>query len=71
MRNIEVAKAWSEGRKGKSGSMSTDGINIWSYAMLIGEVVSGERVAYRRSRSITTTKHINLTARYAHKVTDR
>lgn len=71
MHNIEVAKAWSEGRKAKSSNMSTDGTNIWSYSMLIGETINGERVAYRRSRSGTTTKHINLTARYAHKVTDR
>lgn len=70
MQNIEVAKAWSAGRKGKSGTMSTDGINIWSYAMLIGGVVNGERVVYRRSRSVTTTKHVNLAARYADKVID-
>lgn len=36
MHNIEVAKAWSEGRKAKSSNMSTDGTNIWSYSMLIG-----------------------------------
>jgi hypothetical protein len=48
--------------------MSTDGQNIWSYSMLIGETVDGERVVYRRARSATTTKHINLAARWADKV---
>jgi hypothetical protein len=48
--------------------MSTDGWDIWSYAMLIGETVDGERVVYRRARSQTTTKHINLAARWADKV---
>lgn len=68
MTNIQVAKFWSEGRAAASGNMSTDGRSIWSYAMLIGEVVNGERVIYRRRRSVTTTKHINLAARYADKV---
>lgn len=68
MNNIAVANLWSKGLAGRSGNMSTDGISIWSYAMLIGEVVNGERVVYRRSRSVTTTKHINLAARYADKV---
>ena len=70
MNNIEVANLWSKGRAGRSGTMSTDGVSIWSYGMLIGEVVNGERVVYRRSRSVTTTKHINLAARYADKVID-
>ena len=68
MNNLEVAKFWSEGRAGRSGNMSTDGKDIWSYSMLIGETVNGERIVYRRRRSVTTTKHINLAARYADKV---
>ncbi len=68
MTNLEVAKSWSQGRAAASGNMSTDGQNIWSYAMLIGETVNGERVVYRRARSQTTTKHINLAARWADKV---
>jgi hypothetical protein len=71
MKNIDVAKAWSEGRKAESGNMSTDGISIWSYAMLIGEVVNGKRTVYRRSRSVTTSRHINLTARYADEVINK
>ncbi len=68
MRNAQVAQYWSQGRAAASGNMSTDGISIWSYAMLIGEVINGERVVYRRSRSVTTSKHINLAARVADKV---
>lgn len=70
-KNTEVAKAWSEGRKAESGNMSTDGSRIWSYAMLIGEVVNGKRTVYRRSRSVTTSQHINLTARYADEVINK
>lgn len=68
MKNREVAKLWSQGIAAASGNMSTDGWDIWSYAMLIGETVDGERVVYRRARSATTTKHINLAARWADKV---
>jgi len=68
MKNREVAKLWSQGRAAASGNMSTDGGDIWSYAMLIGETINGERVVYRRARSATTTKHINLAARWADKV---
>jgi len=68
MTNREVAKLWSQGVAAASGNMSTDGRGIWSYAMLIGETVDGERVVYRRARSQTTTKHINLAARWADKV---
>ena len=68
MTNREVAKSWSQGIAAASGNMSTDGRDIWSYAMLIGETMAGERVVYRRARSATTTKHINLAARWADKV---
>jgi hypothetical protein len=71
MRNVEVAKFWSQGKAAASGNMSTDGQGIWSYALLIGEVVDGERVVYRRSRSVTTTRHINLAARWADKVVEK
>lgn len=68
MRNIEVAKAWSEGRKGEAGHFTTDGNNLWSYALLIGRTVEGKKVVTRYRRSITTTKHTNLAARYADEV---
>ena len=68
MTNLEVAKSWSQGRAAASGNMSTDGWDIWSYAMLIGETINGERVVYRRARSQTTTKHINLAARFGDRV---
>jgi hypothetical protein len=68
MRNIEVAKAWGQGQKAESGNMTSDGIHLWSYALLIGEMVGGKRVVYRQSRSVTTTRHINLAARFADEV---
>jgi hypothetical protein len=69
--NREVARAWSEGRSAEShtGSFSTDGVRIWSYALLIGETLNGEKVVkdYRSPNfvSATTSKHVSLAARYA------
>jgi hypothetical protein len=71
MRNSEVAKAWSMGESAESGNMSTDGNRIYSYAMLIGEVVEGKRTVYRRSRSVTTSRHINLAARWADEIINK
>ena len=44
MNNEEVIQSWREGKKGKSGNgnLSTDGINLFSYNMLIGVTESGQ-----------------------------
>jgi hypothetical protein len=59
------------GESAESGNMSTDGNRIYSYAMLIGEVVNGKRTVYRRSRSVTTSRHINLAARWADEIINK
>ena len=36
MNNLAVIKAWEAGEKAKSGNLSTDGYNLYSYRLLIG-----------------------------------
>ena len=36
MNNVQVIKNWEAGIKGKTGSLSTDGSNLFSYHQLIG-----------------------------------
>jgi hypothetical protein len=69
MRNSEVARSWWNGRKASSKHLKTDGINLWSYNLLIATVKNGERVVYdyRSSGtfySVTTSKHVGLAARH-------
>jgi hypothetical protein len=68
MTNKQVAQAWSEGRKGAAGHFTTDGVNLWSYALLIGKTVEGKKVVTRYRVSVTTSKHTNLAARFADEV---
>ena len=35
--NAVVIEAWLAGRKAEAGSLSTDGYNLYSYALLIGQ----------------------------------
>ena len=76
MRNIEVVKAWSEGRKARShtGNLETDGQGLWSYRLCIGLRVPGEQgvVDYTseggRFWSVTTSRHVNMAKPYADSV---
>ena len=36
MNNKQVIENWENGKRGKSGSLSTDGNNLYSYKLLIG-----------------------------------
>ena len=36
MNNKQVVENWGAGKRGKSGSLSTDGNNLFSYQLLIG-----------------------------------
>ena len=76
MRNDEVAQAWSLGKRASSGRMYTDGVRIYSYSLLIGELDPPTQtlVAYDytkgggRYRSQTTSTHVGYVKRYAHVV---
>ena len=74
MTNSQVAQAWSLGKRASSGHMSTDGVRIYSYALLIGkrDPTTHTLVAYDytrgggRYRSQTTSQHVGYVKRYAH-----
>ena len=65
--NASVVRAWMKGKYAQSGTMRTDGTNLWSYALLIGTTDgSGGKVVYNHRSSQTTNRHINLARQYAH-----
>lgn len=68
--NLRVAKAWSEGKKLKSGSMKTDGISLYSYDLLIGVTENGKKIVFNYSqsgvfKSQTTSRHVSKAKRFA------
>jgi len=69
MTNNNVCLQWSLGEKGNSNNMSTDGDNIYSYNMKIGETQEGKKVALDVQSpnfySNTTSQHVGLVKRYA------
>lgn len=75
MKNSEVAKAWYNGRSASTKHMKTDGINLWSYNLIIATVKNGNRVVFDYTSrgghfySVTTSKHVGLAARYGNVVT--
>ena len=72
MRNIDVALAWSQGKKAKNGrnNFTTDGLHLWSYALLIGVTTkTGEKIAMSRVPiSNTTYRHLSAAHTYADKL---
>lgn len=78
MRNNDVAQKWYEGEPAKSGHMSTDGRDLWSYGLCIGYTIPANRanpchkvaLAYRIPHfvSITTSHHVHHAVRYADEV---
>ena len=69
MKNIDVVDKWLRFKEGKSGSMSTDGKELYSYALLIGDTdKEGLKVVFLHQSTVTTARHINLAKAYADKV---
>jgi len=65
MRNNEVARAWADGHRASSGNMSTDGVDLFSYNLLIGSNTGGQRsvlnyTASGQYRSQTTSTHVGI-----------
>jgi hypothetical protein len=73
MRIREIPKLWKNNQKGRaSKNFYTDGLNIYSYQLKIGYTTEyGEKVllnfttASGNFKSITTSRHVNLTAFHA------
>ena len=42
MKNIDIIKAWLEGKTATAGNLSTDGNNLYSYELRIGELIPCE-----------------------------
>ena len=42
MKNVDVIKAWLEGKTATAGNLSTDGNNLYSYELRIGELIPCE-----------------------------
>ena len=71
--NSEVITAWQRGQWAEShtGNLSTDGQRLFSYALVIGDTLAGEKIAldYTASvgqfQSMTTSQHCGLAKRSA------
>jgi len=70
VKNSDVAAAWGYGRSKAAGHFRTDGRNLYSYNLLIGETVGGRKVLYEYTskgmyRSNTTSTHVGRARPYA------
>jgi len=73
VRNCDVAAAWQCGEVAASGHMHTDGLKLWSYALIIGTTDDyGKKVAldYTGGKpshfvSMTTSMHVTLAKQVA------
>lgn len=69
MKNSDVAKAWAEGRKARVRHMSTDGNDLFSYWLKIGETLDdGRKIVYNYTasgefHSPTTSSHVGYANR--------
>jgi len=69
--NNEVVGAWLNGERGSShtGNLSTDGRKLFSYALVIGDTLAGEKIALDYTASVgqfqtmTTSQHVGLAKR--------
>lgn len=69
--NDAVISAWLRGQQGSShtGNLSTDGQKLFSYRLVIGDTLGGEKIAldYTASvgqfQSMTTSQHVGLAKR--------
>ena len=64
MTNKDVVRAWINGQTGKAGSLSTDGMHLYSYRLMIGTDSGG--VIYNHTAgggsyySQTTSTHVGI-----------
>ncbi len=69
--NSEVVSSWLGSREGRShtGNLSTDGQKLYSYALVIGDTLAGEKIALDYTASVgqfqsqTTSQHVGLAKR--------
>mgnify|MGYP003657131228 CR=1 FL=1 len=69
-----VCAAFVAGSVAKSGALTAAGGRLFSYQLLIGDTLNGERVVFDYTakggnfRSATTSKHVEAAKHYADKV---
>ncbi len=69
-----VGKAWAAGKAASANNFSTNGKDIFSYALIVGKTVGGKKIAidYTKTggyfKSATTSKHVFYVKKYADKV---
>lgn len=74
MDNNEVGRAWAAGKAANAGNLSTNGNEIYSYALKIGYTLGGKKIAIDYSKtggkyfSQTTSHHVSIAKRNADKV---
>mgnify|MGYP003133030860 CR=1 FL=1 len=60
--NSQVIKAWTLGHKAEAKNLSTDGVNLYSYALLIAK--GREVIDYTAGGigfvSMTTSRHVGM-----------
>ena len=74
LRNQDVAKLWgrnSRPAKNHNGTFRSDGVNLYSYNLLIGETTkNGQKIVYDYTASgnfysVTTSRHVGYGKYYA------
>ena len=79
MTNLQVTFCWRHGKAAASGHMSTDGRNLYSYALLIGRTLGTGTSAVKAVKryqapkhfeSRTTSRHVSLAIGAADVVVD-
>lgn len=72
--NAGVARAWAAGRPGQSGTMRTDGVDIFSYALRIGTTIDGRKIGYKyqspRFVSRRTSHHVSTLFGHADEIVE-
>lgn len=70
----EVGEAWRKGKAASANNFSTNGHEIYSYALIIGKTVGGNKVALDYTKkgghkvSATTSRHVEIVKENADKV---
>ena len=76
MKNEEVIQSFISGTTGRAGNLLTDGSQLWSYGLLIGETRGAQKVVFNytvtgRYVSKTTSKHVKMAQRAGALLTNR
>ena len=74
MKNLDVINAWKKGVSAKTKNLSTDGRELYSYALLIGYTDDLSRKVVKNYTkenyySVTTSIHVNM-AKKASSITE-